>query len=100
MSQEPNKPHPGTTGHDGDGIQELNNPLPRWWLWIFYATIAFSVLWMVLYPAWPVPGGNTRGTLGYSSRADVEQQMKALEVTRSAPLKGLEQMALADIPKN
>lgn len=100
MSQEPNKSHPGTTGHEWDGIQELNNPLPRWWLWIFYATIAFSVVWMVLYPAWPVPGGNTKGTLGYSSRADVEQQMKALEVTRAAPLKGLEQMALADIPKN
>lgn len=105
MSPEPtNTDHtgsgPGTTGHEWDGIQELNNPLPRWWLWIFYACIAFSILWMVLYPAWPMPGGNTQGTLGYSSRADVEQQMKALEVTRSAPLKGLEQMALADIPKN
>ncbi|MFN7397670.1 MAG: cytochrome-c oxidase, cbb3-type subunit III [Sandaracinobacter sp.] len=105
MSQEPTKTEaplsgPGTTGHEWDGIQELNNPLPRWWLWIFYACIAFSLVWMVLYPAWPVPGGNTRGTLGYSSRADVEQHMKALEATRAAPLKGLEQMALADIPKN
>jgi cytochrome c oxidase cbb3-type subunit 3 len=105
MSQEPHSNQsqgsgPGTTGHEWDGIQELNNPLPRWWLWIFYACIAFAGLWMVLYPSWPVPGGHIKGTLGYSSRADVEQQMKALEVTRAAPLKGLEQMALADIPKN
>ena len=91
---------PGTTGHEWDGIQELNNPLPRWWLWIFYACIAFAGLWMVLYPSWPVPGGHIKGTLGYSSRADVERQMKELEVARAAPLKGLEQMALADIPKN
>jgi cytochrome c oxidase cbb3-type subunit 3 len=107
MSQEPHNSQPGTgqqgpgtTGHEWDGIQELNNPLPRWWLWIFYACIAFALVWMVLYPAWPTPGGSTKGTLGYSSRADVEQQMKALELTRAAPLKGLEQMALADIPKN
>jgi cytochrome c oxidase cbb3-type subunit 3 len=108
MSQDPNssKPGstgqqgPGTTGHEWDGIQELNNPLPRWWLWIFYACIAFALVWMVLYPSWPIPGGATPGTLGYSSRADVEQQMKALEAARAAPLKGLEQMALADIPKN
>jgi cytochrome c oxidase cbb3-type subunit 3 len=100
MSREPHRQDPGTTGHEWDGIQELNNPLPRWWLWIFYATIAFSLVWMLLYPAWPLPGGNTKGTLGYSSRADIERQMQALEVTRAAPLKGLEQMALADIPKN
>lgn len=105
MSQEPTHSQPGTsgpgtTGHEWDGIQELNNPLPRWWLWIFYACIAFAGLWMVLYPSWPVPGGHIKGTLGYSSRADVERQMKELEVARAAPLKGLEQMALADIPKN
>jgi cytochrome c oxidase cbb3-type subunit 3 len=91
---------PGTTGHEWDGLQELNNPLPRWWLWIFYACIAFSVVWMVLYPAWPVPGGNTRGTLGYSSRADVEQQMAALESRRDAALKGIEQMPVADIARD
>lgn len=93
----PDDAGPGTTGHEWDGLQELNNPLPRWWLWIFYACIAFSIVWMVLYPAWPVPGGNTRGTLGYSSRADVEQQMAALESRRDAALKGIEQIPVADI---
>ena len=53
-----------TTGHSWDGIQELNNPLPRWWLNVLYACIAFSVLWWVLYPAIPWFSGYTKGVLG------------------------------------
>ena len=43
-----------TTGHEWDGIRELNTPLPRWWLWIFYATIVWSVGYWIVYPAWPL----------------------------------------------
>ena len=86
----------GTTGHEWDGIQELNNPLPRWWVWMLYATIAFSVLWMILYPAWPIPGGNTQGVLGYSSRAAVEQQIAAVTSQRAQALQGIESMDIAD----
>ncbi len=43
-----------TVGHEWDGIEELNNPLPRWWLWSFYLCIAFAVGYTVLYPAWPM----------------------------------------------
>ncbi len=51
-----------TTGHAWDGdIQEFNNPLPRWWLWSFYATVVFAVLYWVIYPAWPVGKGYTTG---------------------------------------
>ena len=53
-----------TTGHEWDGIKELNNPLPRWWLWTFYATIAFSVGYMVYYPAIPLLQGSTMGLSG------------------------------------
>lgn len=88
---------PGTTGHEWDGIEELNYPLPRWWLWVLYATIAFSVLWMVLYPAWPIPGGYTKGTLGYSSRIEIERQMEALAVQRSAALQGIENISIEDL---
>jgi cytochrome c oxidase cbb3-type subunit 3 len=104
MSANKTKPGQGptqeTTGHEWDGIQELNTPLPRWWLYIFYATIVWAIGYVILFPAIPVPGGNTAGTLGFSSRADVERQMRELEAVRAAPLKGIEQMALADIPKN
>jgi len=55
-----------TTGHEWDGIRELDNPLPRWWLWIWYATIAFSIGYWVLMPAWPGLHGYTKGLLNTS----------------------------------
>lgn len=66
-----------TTGHEWDGIKELNKPLPRWWLWTFYATIAWSAVMFVLYPAWPTLSGYTKGIMGYSQRATVMQEVEA-----------------------
>ncbi|MCC0081717.1 MAG: cytochrome-c oxidase, cbb3-type subunit III [Rhodobacter sp.] len=72
----PNKKHDKpTTGHSWDGIEEFDNPLPRWWLWIFYACILWSVVYWILYPAWPMVSRATAGVLGYSSRADVDAEM-------------------------
>jgi cytochrome c oxidase cbb3-type subunit 3 len=64
-----------TTGHEWDGIKELNRPLPRWWLWTFYATIAFAVVYVVLFPSIPLIHGATSGVLGYSTRASVERSL-------------------------
>ncbi len=61
----------GTTGHEWDGIQELNNPLPRWWLWTLYATIIWGVGYTIAYPAWPMLTGATQGTVGWSARGEV-----------------------------
>jgi cytochrome c oxidase cbb3-type subunit 3 len=75
-----------TTGHDWDGITELNNPLPRWWLFIFWATIAVSVVYWVLMPAWPaLPGmqGNTPGIRGQSDRAEMAAEVAAMREGRS-----------------
>ena len=58
-----------TTGHEWDGIKELNNPLPRWWLWVFYATIVFAVGYVFVYPAVPLVSTYTKGLLGHSQRA-------------------------------
>lgn len=66
-----------TTGHEWDGIKELNNPLPRWWIWTFYATIVWALGYTVLYPAWPLLNGATKGILGYSSRANLAQSVDA-----------------------
>ena len=72
MSKQDTKKHDRpTTGHEWDGIEEFDNPLPRWWLWTFYATIIWSIAYWVAYPAWPMLTGATPGVLGYSSRADV-----------------------------
>jgi len=71
MAKMPNKDEPETTGHSWDGIKEYNNPLPRWWLWTFYATIVWAVLYAIAYPAWPLITGATPGLLGYSTRGEV-----------------------------
>ena len=73
-----------TTGHEWDGIRELNNPLPRWWLWTLYLTIIFAIGYMVVYPAIPGLTTNTKGIWGWGSRADLRNQMTAVEQGRQA----------------
>jgi cytochrome c oxidase cbb3-type subunit 3 len=65
-----------TTGHEWDGIKELNTPLPKWWLYVFYASIIFSVIYMVLYPAIPSLGGYTEGLLGWDRRAELREEIQ------------------------
>ena len=68
-----------TTGHDWDGIKELNNPLPRWWLWAFYGTIVWGIAYTIAYPAWPMVNAATAGLLGYSTRAEVAEQIAEMD---------------------
>ncbi|WP_339914191.1 cytochrome-c oxidase, cbb3-type subunit III [uncultured Brevundimonas sp.] len=84
MSEPERDEHSGveTTGHEWDGIRELDNPLPRWWLWAFYASIVFSVIYWVLMPAWPGLHGYTHGTLNQSDRAVVARELQALQADR------------------
>jgi cytochrome c oxidase cbb3-type subunit 3 len=64
-----------TTGHVWDGIEELNNPLPRWWLWTLYACIIWGVGYTIAFPAWPMLSGATSGVLGFSTRGEVATQI-------------------------
>jgi cytochrome c oxidase cbb3-type subunit III len=73
-----------TTGHQWDGIEELNNPLPRWWVWVFYATIVWGVGYTVAYPAWPLITGATPGLLGASTRADVAAEIASVDAANAA----------------
>ncbi len=84
MSERERDEHSGieTTGHEWDGLKELDNPLPRWWLWIFYGCIAFAVGYWVLMPAWPGLNGYTPGLLKQSDRAAVVDDLQALQVQR------------------
>jgi len=75
----------GTTGHSWDGIEELNNPLPRWWLWTFYACIVWALLYSIAYPAWPGLTKATPGLLGHSTRADVAAEIGRFEAA-NAPI--------------
>jgi len=67
-----------TTGHEWDGLKELNNPLPRWWVWVWLVCILWSIWYWVLYPAWPVPGGATEGTKGYTQFKELAQSQKEI----------------------
>lgn len=66
-----------TVGHEWDGIEELDTPMPRWWLWTLYATIIWAIGYVILYPAWPMLNSATEGTLGWTSRGVFEQEMAA-----------------------
>ncbi len=68
-------PADGTTGHEYDGIREYNNPLPRWWLYLFWITLVFSVAYLLLYPGL----GKFAGTLGWTSEGEVRQDEKAYQ---------------------
>jgi cytochrome c oxidase cbb3-type subunit III len=74
-----------TVGHEWDGIEELDTPMPRWWLWTFYATVIWGLAYSVLYPAWPMLDDATTGTLGWSSRGQLQSEMAA-EAARRAPI--------------
>ncbi len=82
-----------TVGHEWDGIEELDTPMPRWWLWTLFATIVWAVVYCVLYPAWPMLNSATIGVLGWSSHAQLAAETEA-ERVRKAPL----QLAMARIP--
>jgi cytochrome c oxidase cbb3-type subunit III len=86
-----------TTGHEWDGIRELNTPLPRWWLWLFYVTIAFAVVYWILYPAWPLAGSFTGGILGHTNRGQLAQDLAAAQAARAQQAAGLENTTLAGI---
>jgi cytochrome c oxidase cbb3-type subunit 3 len=89
-----------TTGHEWDGIKELNTPLPRWWITTFYLCIIWAVGYWIVYPAWPMVTGFTTGVLHYSSRADVAVELANLEKIRGDKMVALGAASLADIEKD
>ncbi|MBY6067675.1 cytochrome-c oxidase, cbb3-type subunit III [Leisingera aquaemixtae] len=93
---------PNTTGHEWDGIEEFDNPMPRWWLWTFYATIIWGVLYTIAYPAWPLVNSATAGILGWSTRGDVAAEIAAVEEANApinAKLEAAELTAIAEDPE-
>jgi cytochrome c oxidase cbb3-type subunit 3 len=86
-----------TTGHDWDGIHELNTPLPRWWLWTFYATIIWAIGYWVVYPAWPLVTNSTQGIFGWHSRSAVVADIEQLMLLRGPMMDKLTSASVADI---
>ena len=86
-----------TTGHEWDGIRELNTPLPRWWLWTFYGTIVWAIGYTLAYPAWPLISSATTGLLGYSSRADLARDVASAKAAQGDLLAQVEARPVAEI---
>lgn len=89
-----------TTGHDWDGITELNTPLPRWWLWTLYLTIVWGVGYSIAYPAWPMIQGATTGFLGYSTRAEVAAEITRVDEQNAEVAAMLASAELANLPRD
>lgn len=89
-----------TTGHEWDGLRELNNPLPRWWLWVFYATIVFSVGYWVVYPSWPLITTSLDGVFGWHSREAIMADVAALKAVRAAKVDQLAGTDIASVEKD
>lgn len=89
-----------TTGHEWDGIRELNTPLPKWWIYTFYACIAFAVGYCILYPAVPWLRGHSEGALGYTARADVAREIAAATAQQARFREQIAANSLESIRKN
>lgn len=86
-----------TTGHEWDGIRELDNPLPRWWQWIFWATVIWSIGYWVVYPAWPLITSYTKGTFDYSSRGEVAKSIEMAKADMAGQLEKIRSASLEQI---
>lgn len=86
-----------TTGHEWDGIRELNNPLPRWWLWTFYACCIWALAYWIVMPAWPLISSHTEGFLGYSSRAQLAKSVERARDAQSVYLDRIDAASLEQI---
>lgn len=89
-----------TTGHEWDGIKELNNPAPRWWLLVFIICIIWSVGYWVVYPAWPTIEAHTKGAFGWTTKKELAESQKELLAIRGKFAGQLSATPLADISKD
>ena len=86
-----------TTGHEWDGLRELNTPLPRWWLWLFYITIVWSIGYWIVYPAWPLLTNSTQGVFGWHTRSAVVTDLDELKRQRGPLMDTLATASLSEI---
>ena len=86
-----------TTGHEWDGIKELNTPMPRWWVTILWLTVLWSIGYWIVYPAWPTPNGFTPGIWHYSSRGELDSELAKQKGERSQWLAKIQASSVEEI---
>ncbi len=87
-------------GHEWDGIEELNTPLPRWWLWTFYATVIWALAYVIAFPAWPMVEKATEGVLGWTSRGQLAEEMSAADQARATVREEIARVPLERLSEN
>src|SRR5678816_1388002 len=99
MSVVERDPHSGylTTGHEWNGIKELNTPVPRLVYFFLIATALFAAVYWVLMPAWPIGVTYTKGLLGIDQRTEVTESLKQAALERSVWAKRIETESFSDI---
>lgn len=86
-----------TTGHEWDGIKELNTPLPKWWVYVFYATIAWAIVFWVLFPTWPSISSFDKGLLGWDDHAELRKETELVAAERNTFRDRIAPMSVAEI---
>jgi len=89
-----------TTGHEWDGIKELNTPLPKWWVWVFLICIVWAIGYQIVYPSWPTLNGYWAGTFGWHARSQVAQDLEKAKAAKGVYLSKIENASLDDIVKD
>jgi cytochrome c oxidase cbb3-type subunit III len=89
-----------TTGHEWDGIKELNMPAPRWWLVVFAVTCVWAVGYWIVYPAWPTLSGNTKGIAGWTSHKKLAAEQAEITERRGEFAAKIKAHSLEEIQKD
>lgn len=86
-----------TTGHEWDGLKELDNPSPRWWLWVFFVTCIWSIGYWVVYPAWPTLTGHTKGSGNWSQYKKLSAEQAEIATLRGVFAEKIKAKSLEEI---
>ncbi len=86
-----------TTGHEWDGLKELNNPAPRWWMLVFIITVIWAVGYWVVYPAWPTLTSHTKGVLGWTQHKKLKAEQKEIFARKEKYISRIKNSSLEEI---
>ena len=89
-----------TTGHEWDGLKELNNPAPRWWLIVFLITVVWAIGYWVVYPAWPTLSGHTQGLWAWTQFKQLDEQRQEIAARQNTIAPRFDDASLEDIVKD
>jgi cytochrome c oxidase cbb3-type subunit 3 len=94
-----------TTGHEWDGLKELNNPAPRWWLWVFFICCIWAVGYWVVFPAWPTLSGEgerggTKGSHEWTQYKKLAEEQAEITARRGEFAEKIKAHSLEDIQKD